>query len=218
MTLLILLILLEYITFTYKHMKSPTDSIVNGLRKAATELEELQLQMALGKLEARDAFENLKKELHANTENLKISLQQVRNSNKLRPLVNTLEHLQVQLALGLADTKEQFEHQRKKIETSLHEFEKQLYEGSAGNLMAEAHLEMEKLKSKMHLLALGYELKTLGLEQDITERRKEFEKKLIALRTKFSLQEEKAGKEWKHFKQDMKNAFHELKSALLPKD
>lgn len=41
-----------------------TDKIIAGLRKAADEMEELRVQIALGKLEARDLYEEKKKEFN----------------------------------------------------------------------------------------------------------------------------------------------------------
>ena len=41
-----------------------TDQVVAGLRKAAIELEELQVQATLGKAEAKDKFEDVKKKFN----------------------------------------------------------------------------------------------------------------------------------------------------------
>jgi hypothetical protein len=41
-----------------------TDKIIAGLRKAADEMEELRVQIALGKLEARDLYEEKKKQFN----------------------------------------------------------------------------------------------------------------------------------------------------------
>lgn len=41
-----------------------TDKIIDGLRKAADEMEELRVQIALGKLEARDLYEEKKKQFN----------------------------------------------------------------------------------------------------------------------------------------------------------
>ena len=42
--------------------KKITETIIDGLRTVATELEEFQLQFALGKADASDKYEELKKE------------------------------------------------------------------------------------------------------------------------------------------------------------
>ncbi len=41
-----------------------TEKIIDGLRKAADELEELRVQIALGKLEARDIYKEKKKQFN----------------------------------------------------------------------------------------------------------------------------------------------------------
>ncbi len=43
--------------------KNISDIIVEGLKKAAAEVEELRVQAALGKAEVRDAYEDLKKKV-----------------------------------------------------------------------------------------------------------------------------------------------------------
>lgn len=197
---------------------SPVDYIINGLKTAASELEELQVQIALGKAEAKDIFENIKKSLHMRVHQLKSKISLVKTNEDVLPIINVLEHLQVQLALGVAETKEAFEEQRKNIEHSLSELENKLRSGAPGRQVAKMQLEIEKFKAKLQLLSLSYKLKKINLEYDMKQKKQDFEQKLRTLKTKLELKEEQVKNKWQHFKDEIKEAFGDLKSAFLPID
>jgi hypothetical protein len=198
--------------------RSLVDFIINGLKKAAGELEELQVQIALGKAEAKDLFENVKKELHTQIQQLKLKIRLAKTNEDVLPVVNALEHLQVQLALGLAESKEAFEEQRRNIEQSLHELESRLKHGAPGRQVARIQLEIEKFKAKLQLISLGYQLKKISLEYDLKQKRTEFEHKLASIKTKLSVKEEHARNKWQHYKDEIKDAFDHLRSTFLPLD
>ncbi|WP_317897684.1 hypothetical protein [Aurantibacillus circumpalustris] len=198
--------------------KSPIEYIIKGLQTAASELEELQVQIALGKAEASDVFENIKKSLHKRIQQLKSKIVLTKTNVDLLPVVNALEHLQVQLALGIAETKEVFEEQRKKIEHSLSELESKLKSGAPGKQVAKMQLEIEKFKAKLLLLSLSYKLKKIYFEYDMKQKKQDFEQKLKVLKTKLEFREEKAKNKWQHFKDEITEAFDDMKSTFLPID
>lgn len=198
--------------------RSPVDYIINGLQTAASELEELQVQIALGKAEAKDVFENMKKSMHARVQQLKLKISLAKKNEDVLPVINSLEHLQVQLALGIAETIEVFEEQRKHIEHSLFELENKLRTGAPGRQVAKMQLEIEKFKAKLQLLSLGYKLNKINLEYDMKQKKQAFEQKLRALKTKLELKEEQVKNKWQYFKDEIKEAFGDLKSAFLPID
>jgi ElaB/YqjD/DUF883 family membrane-anchored ribosome-binding protein len=45
--------------------ESVTEKIISGLRNAADEMEKLRVQIALGKMEAHDEYENARKKFNA---------------------------------------------------------------------------------------------------------------------------------------------------------
>ena len=97
------------------------DKVVEALRKAAIEIEEFQVQAALGKAEAQDAYEGAKKHfnqfIHESKTKVREGKEQVNEINA------KLDELRVQLALGKAETKEKFKEQKKLLLRSLHELE-----------------------------------------------------------------------------------------------
>ncbi len=105
--------------------KTISNKIISELKKAATELEEFQLQAALGNAEARDAYEKAKKKFSQFIDEAKLNLDTIKEaagkeSSKIKA---ALETLQVHLAIGKADSKEIFEEQSKKIKRALNEIE-----------------------------------------------------------------------------------------------
>jgi hypothetical protein len=100
--------------------KTPTEKIIDGLRQAAIELKKIQVQLSLGKAEARDKYEEARKKFKVSLDNVH---REVKKSKELLPL---LESLQVQFALGKAETKEVLEESRKKFASTLSELEKYL--------------------------------------------------------------------------------------------
>ena len=101
-----------------------TEKIIEGLKKAIAELENFRLHMALGKADAADKYEDLKKDL--NEFILKAKSKLGEGNQKVNELKRKLEELELQLALGKAETKEIFQEQKKKIMKSIQEIENEL--------------------------------------------------------------------------------------------
>ncbi|PBQ30527.1 hypothetical protein CNR22_01665 [Sphingobacteriaceae bacterium] len=198
--------------------RNPVEYIINGLKTAAAELEELQVQISLGKADAKDVFEDLKKSLHIRAQQLKLKIRNLKTNEDVLPLINALQHLEVQLALGLAETKEAFEIQRKSIERSLSELENQLRLRAPGRQVAKMQLEIEKFTAKLQLLSLSYQLKKIKLEYDLKQKKEDFEQRLNTLKTKLLIKEAGVKNKWQHFKDEIKDAFSDMKFSFLPMD
>ena len=97
------------------------EKLVKGLRTTATELEEFRVQAALGKAEAKDAFQQTKKRFNEFIHEVDIKLDHAADvtHDKSIELKAALEHLRVQLALGTAEARESLEEQMKKISNAL---------------------------------------------------------------------------------------------------
>ena len=85
-----------------------SDKIINSLRNAAKELEELRVQAALGTAEAREAFEEAKKSYNKFAHEAKLNLDSLKDlaQDKSIALKTLFETIQVKLALGKAETKD----------------------------------------------------------------------------------------------------------------
>lgn len=112
-------------TNNFENLRSKINS---RLEKAKQEIEELSVQFNLGKAEAADKFESVKKDFHSKVNEWKIIGEQIKSTGKEKSqtLKSKLEELQVQLALGKAEAKDLFHEQKKKIMKSISELEAEI--------------------------------------------------------------------------------------------
>lgn len=197
---------------------SITDKIINGLRKAATELEEFRVQAALGKAEARDAYEGAKKIFDKYVHDAKLKLADAgdlsaERSLKLKALFETL-HLQ--LALGKAESKEAFELQAKGIAQALNEVETLIKSNKIVDLYyAELQMEIEKFRIKLEILKLQFELKKIGVREEFEEKKMDFSNTLADIKNQLLSKEAKAEDTWEHFRDEIMDAYSHLKKAFV---
>jgi len=99
------------------------DKVASFLRNAATKMEELQLQTALGKAELSDKMEELKKDAKAKVHQFKSEVNSfvADNQENIDKVKGKLEHLELQLALAKADTMDELKEQKKNIEKAMRE-------------------------------------------------------------------------------------------------
>ncbi len=195
-----------------------TDKIIIGLKNAAVELEELRLQAALGKAEARDAYEAAKKTFNNYVHEAKTRLESAKGpaKEKITQLKTTFETLQVQLALGKAETKEVFDAQAKKIDKALSEVEAFITKNKITNVYyAELQMEIEKFRIKLDILKLQYELKKIGVKDEFETKKREFLKDLSDIRKNLLEKEGNAEQTWEHFRNEISDAYSHLKKTFV---
>jgi len=85
----------------YEEIKQNVDSIVN---QAKSKVEELEVQLSLGKADAEDWLEEEKKKLSVSLGKAKDAVENAKNisNEKKEDLLTKYQELQVQLALGKA--------------------------------------------------------------------------------------------------------------------
>ena len=99
------------------------DKVVSFFKGATTKLEELQLQTALGKAELSDKLEEIKKDTKQNLNHYKAEVHSFVEDKKesLDHLKAKWEHLELQLALGKAETEDELKEQKKKLSSAIHD-------------------------------------------------------------------------------------------------
>lgn len=197
---------------------SITEKFINRLKKATNELEEFRLQAALGKAEARDAYESAKKKFNKYVIDATQKLESSKEIAKEKSiqLKTALEILQVQLALGKADTRDAFEVQRKKITKALNELEELIKKNKTANeYYSKLLLEVGKFKIKLDILKMRYELNKLETRVEYEERKKDLSKKLSDIKKRLLKNEEKAEGKWEHFRDEVSDAYSHLKKAFV---
>jgi hypothetical protein len=191
------------------------DKIINGLKKAAVELEEFRLQTALGKAEAHDVFEDAKKRFNKFVRNAKAETEEIQGIAKEKSMqVKVLfETLQVQLSLGKAEGKEAFETQRKKITKALNELENYIKEKkTVSEYSTKVLLELGKFRIKLDILKLHYELNKLNARLKLSDTKKDLDAKFAKVKKRLLNHDNEEG--WGHFKDEIYNAYSHLKKAF----
>lgn len=89
------------------------DKVIGALRKTAVELEEFQVQAALGKAEVQEKYEEVKKKFNLFIHDSESKVKSIKE--QIEELNTKFDELRVQLALGKAETKEIFKKQKKTI-------------------------------------------------------------------------------------------------------
>jgi len=91
--------------------------IAEQLVKDQQELDQLAVQLSLGKAEVKDKFEALKHKLKGSLHEFKVDLKEVYNENKewSKEFKEKLDHLEEQLSASKAETKEVLKAQKKNI-------------------------------------------------------------------------------------------------------
>lgn len=188
------------------------DSLVSRLKKSQVDLEEFQLQLALGKAEAKDKYEDAKKKLNRIIHEARTKAKDIKA--KKNEIQAELEKLQLQLALGKAETKELFEEQKKRIIRALNSLDKKLKDNKyTAEAYVKLHHEIEKFKIKLEILNLHYQEGKLDTKFEFEQRKAEFLKKVNALKEKIT--EKGKTKQSEQFYTDMKIAYRHLKKAFL---
>lgn len=189
------------------------DYVIEGMRKAEVELEKLQLQAGLGKMEALDAYENIKKSFKGFTHDLKLRAENGRE--QLADLQAKFQDLQVQLELGKAETVDAFEAQRKKILLAIHEVQVTITTNPTFIKVYGFLLEaLEKLKIQLEVVA--EKLSPMGdkIATEINDRKAAIEKTISDFKEKFNDRTDFDSK-MSTFQEEMSNAYSHLKKAFI---
>lgn len=160
-----------------KTEKPVLKKIAERLLAAQQEVDELAVQFALGKAEAKDKFEEVKKELRANVSDLKRTFMTQTLNNVIVSLKAKFEELEVQLALGKADTADVFEAQSKRILQAVKSLEREikskLPDHREANVFSQ---EVEKFKLKIEILRLKFMLKQFEVQDAFRDKMKDARK------------------------------------------
>lgn len=191
------------------------DKVVDALRKAATELEGLQVQASLGKAEASDKYEEWKKKFDGfmNDARAKFDNGKDKAEHIQEEIQAMFEQLRVQLALGKADGADAFQEQKKKILDKIRDIEEKIKSNPTLNrVYAVVLIEMEKFKVLLEWLQQKFnEGKDIASEQ-FEMGKAELQAFIETVKEKFA--EADAGR-WENFQSEMSSAFSHMKKAFM---
>lgn len=199
--------------------KSKLDKLRNQWQ---SKIEELELQLTLGKAEAFDKFEDKKKNFQKSINELKSKTGQFDHLSKEKAtaLKSRLEELHVQLNLGKAETKEIFEEQKHKIDKSMSQVKNAIedFREDAGETFEETRTEFEEsvedFKTKLETFKLHYALGKAELKDELENRRKDLQSSVNELKQKIHQIDESSEAKWDEFKSEMADSFSHAKKAF----
>lgn len=189
--------------------------IADKLISVQQELDELVVQFALGKAEGKEKFEEIKKEFRQRVSEFKKLLDEPVAGLLTPEARRKIEELEVQLALGKAESKELFEEQKKKILKTLANVEAEIKEWiNSGKLPADFSHDIEKFKLKLEIIRLKFNLKKFevkdAFKDKMSEARREVEKITNTVKTKLK----DGSLKYNDFRDEMSLAYKHLKKAL----
>ena len=188
------------------------DNVIKALKKSATELEEFQVQAALGKAEAKENYEEVKKKFNQFIHDSEFKVKGLREN--IDELHTKFDELRVQLALGKAETKDVFKKQKKQLLSTLHGIEVKIKTNDILQRMyAITLIEIEQFKIQLEMLEQKFNKKDKAEAKNTFEKgKKDFNSFINKLRGKYI--EEKEESRFEHFQSEISEAFDHFKKAF----
>jgi hypothetical protein len=186
------------------------DKVVDVLKKSVIELEEFQLKAALGKAEAHDKYEEVKKKFNTFMADSKVKVNA--GKEKVDGINAKLDELRVQLALGKADSLDAYKVQKKQLLLTLHELEVKM-KSSPGlrRIYAFVLIEIEKFKVQLDFLEEKLEDGKDKTKSSFEKGKQEFHQFIDKTKAKYTKKEET---KWEHFQDEISEAFSHFKQAF----
>ena len=193
------------------HQSKFIDKVIAALRKAAINLEKFQVKTALGKAEAKDKYEEVKKEFNTFIHEGDYKIKELKKN--LDELRTKFDELTVQLALGKAETMEAFKDQKKQLLLTLHEIEVKIKNNKTLNRMyAIVLIEIEQFKIQLEILEKNYQDSKIETKSSFEKGKDEFNIFVNRMKTKYSKKKEETKLE--HFQNEIAEAFLHFKKAF----
>lgn len=191
-----------------KKQKTWTEELATMLSKAASGIGEFQVQLALGKAEAKDEYEKLKKELRKTFSRQGALV--VAGKAQLKQIQGIIEGLNVQLALGKAETADAFAVQKKKIVAELSKLDKSITAlPKTDKIRNEIKNEIEVAKIKLDILRLHYHFAEISPEENL--------KKVSSIRERISRiqRHSELSEELSNVEREMLAAYAHMKKSFV---
>lgn len=190
------------------------DALISQIKKTAIDLEHFQVQLALGKAEAKDKFEELKKKFNASVHSAKLKL--AAGKSKIDQIKSEFEEMQVQLALGKADTIDAFKAQKKKILRAISVLEKKLETNSLSDeIESKFRHAIEKFKIQLEVLRVHYELGKMEARDEFEYEKRELATLIAKIKAKHEGRKKNILKTRQERRDELKEAYKHLKKAII---
>jgi hypothetical protein len=193
------------------HENQFIDKVIIALRKTAINLEEFHVKTALGKAEAKDKYEEVKKEFNLYIHDSEYKIQKVKEN--IDDLKAKFDELRVKLALGKAETIQVFKKQKKQLLLTLHEIEVKIKSNDTlKRIYAITLIEIEQFKIQLEILEEKYKSDKKEATSSFKKGKEEFNSFIDKITAKYSKKKEETKLE--HFQNEIAEAFNHFKNAF----
>lgn len=187
------------------------DKVIGALRKTAVELEEFQVKAALGKADAQDKYEEVKKKFNLFIHDSEFKIKDIKE--QIEELNTKFDELRVQLALGKAETKEIFKKQKKQILLTIHDIEVRIKTNETLNRMyALTLIEIEQFKIQLEILEQKFNKDKKENKDTFEKGKNDFNSFIDRFKGKYGKKKEETKLE--HFQNEISEAFDHFKNAF----
>ena len=187
------------------------DKVIGALRKTVVNLEEFQVTTALGKAEAQDKYEEVKKKFNLFIHNSENQIKVIKE--KIEEINTKFDELRVQLALGKAETNEVFKKQKKQLLLTIHEIEVKIKSNETlSRMYAITLIELEQFKIQLEILEQKFKKDKKEGKSSFEKGKQEFNSFIDKFKVKYSKKKEETKLE--HFQNEISEAFVHFKKAF----
>jgi formiminotetrahydrofolate cyclodeaminase len=187
--------------------ESPATRLIHSLNRR---IDELIVQLSLGKAEAADQVEATKQSLSEKLDNVRAALTPGGSSDAFAA---KLDHLRVQLALGKMESRDAYEAQREKIHQALEETRSGFH-----HLEDRVREDLEDLAAtlelKLNALALDLGIAAIIAEDELKTKKEEFVARASRLAGKLKSSASAVGHEAETAAREARLAYEDIRDNL----
>jgi hypothetical protein len=205
--------------------QSFSERVRQRLESWKTELDELQVQLNLGRKEAADKFEEQKRQLREwiDRQVARIDEAEGETGAELRKLRDRLRDLYAYVSRGRAENREDFEAQHEDLGRRMDDVHDQADQTRTSDQEQTRRMaddiddEMDKFRARLDMLALQFHLGRKEAEEELRELREEAREKLRELREKAAGFSGDAGEGWTWFRGEVRETMDRLARSFRGK-
>jgi hypothetical protein len=199
-----------------------TDKAKQHIREWKGVTEDLHVQLNLGVADAKDEFENQKKNLSkwVNSATEELDKTKSISKDKAQKLKSSLESLRVQVALGKAETEDALKDQQQNIDNNILKLKQYLsesYDSTEENInyfVEGSEKKLDEFHARFDLFKLQFHLGKEESKQEWVGKKKEIADKLRMLADKLELANEVSADKLENFSKEMSESWKHVKSAF----
>lgn len=191
--------------------------IADQLLKDQQELDSLAVQLSLGKAEAKDKFEEAKKQIRKSIQEFKIRIDsEYKQSNEWTHSIDVkLMELESLLNKGVADSKEIFSKQKKDILRAIEGLENEIKKNSEVVKLTNYFMtSFEKAKLQMELFEKEMEGEKIALTELFKNEMKNAKEKINSISEQLENKKEDVKLKAENFDNEIRLAYDHLKKAI----